>query len=103
MAAGCATLDHIRDSDYLERMVRVGTVLRNRLQQQAASHGYTLRQTGPVQMPQILFEEDPDFRRGFCWTAEAVKPREPSAHLPSGDRSKLVRSAILTGVEPSRR
>ena len=73
MAAGCATLDHIRDSDYLERMVRVGTVLRNRLQQQAASHGYTLRQTGPVQMPQILFEEDPDFRRGFCWTAEAVK------------------------------
>lgn len=73
MAAGCATLAHVRDSDYLERIERTGTALRNGLQQQAASHGYVLRQTGPVQMPQILFEDDPDFRRGFCWTGEAVK------------------------------
>jgi glutamate-1-semialdehyde 2,1-aminomutase len=73
MAAACATLAEIRDSDYLERIERIGTALRHGLQQQAASHGYVLRQTGPVQMPQILFEDDPDFRRGFCWTAEAVK------------------------------
>lgn len=73
MAAACATLDHVRDSDYLEHIEQIGLALRNGLQQQAASHGYVLRQTGPVQMPQILFEDDPDFRRGFCWTAEAVK------------------------------
>lgn len=73
MAAAVATLNEIASSDYLERMERVGTALRNGLQQQAAAHSYTLRQTGPVQMPQILFEDDADFRRGYCWTSEVVK------------------------------
>ena len=45
--------------------------LRLALQQQAAAHGFTLRQTGPEQMPQILFEDDPDFRLGFAWGEEA--------------------------------
>jgi glutamate-1-semialdehyde 2,1-aminomutase len=73
MAAGVETLRHIRESDYLERTIEVGQRLRDGLQQQGASHGFTLKQTGPVQMPQILFEEDPDFRIGFAWTAEAVQ------------------------------
>jgi glutamate-1-semialdehyde 2,1-aminomutase len=73
MAAGIETLKHIRESDYLERTIEVGRRLREGLQQQAASHGFTLKQTGPVQMPQILFEDDPDFRLGFAWTSEAMK------------------------------
>ena len=73
MAAAVATLSEIASSDYLEHIQRVGASLRSGLQQQAAAHGYVLKQTGPVQMPQVLFEDDPDFRRGFCWTAEAVK------------------------------
>ena len=39
----------------------------------AAAHGFSLRQTGPAQMPQILFEDDPDHRVGYAWTAEALR------------------------------
>jgi glutamate-1-semialdehyde 2,1-aminomutase len=73
MVAAIETLRQIRESDYLERTVAAGRRLREGLQQQAACHGFTLRQTGPVQMPQILFEDDPDFRLGYAWTAEALK------------------------------
>jgi glutamate-1-semialdehyde 2,1-aminomutase len=50
----------------------MGRRLREGLQQQAAAHGFTLRQTGPVQMPQILFEDDRDFRIGFGFAQEAI-------------------------------
>ena len=73
MAAGVATLSEIASSDYLEHITHIGTMLRNGLQQQGSAYGFTLKQTGPVQMPQILFEDDADFRLGFCWTAEAVR------------------------------
>ncbi|HVI33609.1 aminotransferase class III-fold pyridoxal phosphate-dependent enzyme [Phenylobacterium sp.] len=73
MAAAIETLRQIRDTDYLERTIASGRRLREGLQQQAASHGFTLRQTGPAQMPQILFEDDPDFRIGYAWAAEALK------------------------------
>ncbi|KAE8753647.1 aminotransferase class III-fold pyridoxal phosphate-dependent enzyme [Paraburkholderia madseniana] len=72
MAAGIATLQLIRDTDYLERLKRAGQKLRDGLDEQARSHGFELRQTGPVQMPQILFEDDPDFRIGYAWAAECV-------------------------------
>lgn len=73
MAAALKTLELIRTSDYLERTERTGQRLRQALQQQAAAHGFTLRQSGPAQMPQIFFEDDPDFRKGFAWTREAVQ------------------------------
>ena len=73
MAAAIETLRHIRESDYLERTVACGQRLRDGLHQLAASHGFTLKQTGPVQMPQIFFEDDSDFRVGYAWAAEALK------------------------------
>jgi len=73
MAAAIETLRHIRESDYMEKMIDAGRRLRDGLQQQAASHGFTLKQTGPVQMPQILFEDDPDFRFGYHWCAETLQ------------------------------
>lgn len=73
MAAAIETLRHIRQSDYLEHTITCGQRLRDGLQQQAASHGFTLKQTGPVQMPQIFFDDDPDFRVGYAWTTEALK------------------------------
>ncbi|RKK06246.1 aminotransferase class III-fold pyridoxal phosphate-dependent enzyme [Pseudoroseomonas wenyumeiae] len=72
MAAGVATMRKIRETDYLEHTIAMGQALRDGLQQQAAAHGFTLRQTGPAQMPQILFEEDPDFRLGYAWVVEAL-------------------------------
>ncbi|HET6473671.1 MAG TPA: aminotransferase class III-fold pyridoxal phosphate-dependent enzyme [Pseudomonadales bacterium] len=73
MAAAIAALKTIRESDYLERMVAAGQRLRDGLQEQAQRHGFGLRQSGPVQMPQILFDDDPDFRIGFAWVTEALK------------------------------
>ncbi len=73
MAAAVETLRQIRTTDYLERIVEVGTRLRAGLAQQSRQHGFVLRQTGPVQMPQILFEDDPDLRIGYAWTGECMK------------------------------
>lgn len=72
MAAALATLREVRGSDYLERTVSLGERLRAGLDERARSCGFGLRQSGPVQMPLFLFEEDPDFRLGFCWSGEMV-------------------------------
>jgi glutamate-1-semialdehyde 2,1-aminomutase len=72
MAAAIETLRIIRESDYLEHMVRLGDRLRSGLDAAATKHGFTLRQTGPVQMPQIIFADDPDFRVGYGWAEEML-------------------------------
>ncbi|MFM9937400.1 MAG: aminotransferase class III-fold pyridoxal phosphate-dependent enzyme [Novosphingobium sp.] len=79
MAAGVETLKILRESDYLEKSVRLGTLWRDGLDSVAREHGFVLRQTGPVQMPQILFEDDPDFRVGFAW-GEAMLKRGVYVH-----------------------
>jgi glutamate-1-semialdehyde 2,1-aminomutase len=73
MAAGVATLRELRDGDYLERITHTGQLLRDGLAAQAAAHGFSLRQSGPVQMPQILFEDDPDMRLGYAWTSSTIR------------------------------
>ncbi len=73
MAAAIATLKHIRESDYLERIIESGQRFRDGVQEQANRHGFSVRQTGPVQMPQILFDDDPEVRVGLAWTTEALK------------------------------
>lgn len=73
MAAAVATLKIVRETDYLERMISNAEQLRSGIAAQANAHGFGLRQTGPAQMPQILFEEDPDMRVGYFWAAAAVR------------------------------
>ncbi|MDX2238383.1 MAG: aminotransferase class III-fold pyridoxal phosphate-dependent enzyme [Hyphomonadaceae bacterium] len=72
MAAALATLRMIRETDYLERLETLGGRLRDGIAAQAARHGVPVRQTGPVQMPQILLGDDPDFRKGFHWARVAL-------------------------------
>lgn len=79
MAAALATLEILRTSDYLERIVALGERLRHGLDAAAARHGFALRQTGPVQMPQVLFADDPDLRVGFAF-AEAMLARGVYVH-----------------------
>lgn len=64
MAAAIETLRLIRETPYLEEMVRQGAMLRTGWDRAARKHGFSIRQTGPVQMPQLLFDDDPDFRIG---------------------------------------
>jgi glutamate-1-semialdehyde 2,1-aminomutase len=72
MAAAIETLRIIRETDYIEHTVALGERLRAGLDAAAAKHGFALRQTGPVQMPQIMFEGDPDFRVGYGWAEEML-------------------------------
>jgi glutamate-1-semialdehyde 2,1-aminomutase len=73
MAAGLATLELVNGTDYLEKIEGLGVRLRDGLATRAAAAGFSLRQTGPAQMPLFLFDEDPDMRMGFCWSSEMLK------------------------------
>lgn len=72
MAAAIETLRIIRDSDYLERMIRIGDRLREGLAAAAQRNGFGFRQTGPSQMPIMLFDDDSDLRVGFAWAEEML-------------------------------
>ena len=73
MAAAKATLTELRETDALARIERAGTRLRNGLAAQADAHGFTINQTGPVQMPLLTFAGDADFTTGLRWAREAVR------------------------------
>jgi glutamate-1-semialdehyde 2,1-aminomutase len=73
MAAALVTLRLLAQTDYLERIERLGGKLRSGLDERASASGFRLRQTGPVQMPLFLFDEDPDLRFGFFWSSEMLK------------------------------
>ncbi len=73
MAAAIATLETLRDTDAIGKMRSAGQLLRDGLDTQAASHGFSLCQTGPVQMPMVRFEDDPDRHKGNRFCTEAVR------------------------------
>lgn len=56
MAASLKTLQILRESDYLEHILGLGERLRDGLADVATRHGLPLSQTGPVQMPLIMFD-----------------------------------------------
>ena len=72
MAAALATMDVSDSSGLVQQLECVGARFRQGIAAQAASHGVPLRQSGPVQMPLILFDNDPAFEKGFHFTAQAL-------------------------------
>ena len=73
MAAALRTLELVAGTDYLERTERLGQRLRDGLHARAGAAGFSLRQSGPVQMPLFLFDDDPDMRRGFRWSSAMLE------------------------------
>ena len=73
MAAGIATITALGDEDGLGSMERAGQRLRDGLYAQAASHGLTIRQTGPVTMPLLTFAADTDFQRSNLFSGRAAQ------------------------------
>lgn len=71
MAAAIATINTLRDTDAIARMTQAGDRLRSGLDAAAKKHGLSLRQTGPVSMPMVLFEGDAEFKlaNAFCSAA----------------------------------
>lgn len=72
MAAANETIRVHREEGAIERMEDAGLLLRHGLESQAASHGVAIRQTGPVQMPALGFEDDPDFGKAGLFAATAL-------------------------------
>ncbi|PWJ90793.1 MULTISPECIES: aminotransferase class III-fold pyridoxal phosphate-dependent enzyme [Mesorhizobium] len=71
MAAAIATINTLRDTDAIARMTQAGDRLRSGLDAAAKKHGLSLRQTGPVSMPMVLFDDDAEFKlaNAFCSAA----------------------------------
>jgi glutamate-1-semialdehyde 2,1-aminomutase len=71
MAAAIATIITLRDTDAIARMTEAGNRLRSGLDAAAKKHGLSLRQTGPVSMPMVLFDDDTEFKlaNAFCSAA----------------------------------
>lgn len=73
MAAAVATLQELRRLDGPAYMRAMGQRLRDGLAERAAHHGIGIDQSGPVQMPTLLFADDPEWKRGFAFCAEALR------------------------------
>jgi glutamate-1-semialdehyde 2,1-aminomutase len=73
MAAAIATLDELERIDGPRVMRDLGQRFRDGIAKQAAEAGVGVRQSGPPQMPTILFENDSDFATGERFSAEALK------------------------------
>lgn len=105
MAAALATLDVLEREDGPTRMARAGQRLRDGLAAQARRHGLGLRQSGPPQMPLLLFDDDPAFERGtlFCEVAlrhgAYLHPRH-TMFLSLAHRDEDI-DAVLAATEPA--
>jgi glutamate-1-semialdehyde 2,1-aminomutase len=73
MAAAVATLTTLRDTGAVAHMAAMGARLRAGLDERSRSRGLRLRQTGPAQMPMVLFEDDADFRKGVAFCSAALR------------------------------
>jgi glutamate-1-semialdehyde 2,1-aminomutase len=72
MAAALECLAVADELDLPTRLEAVGRQLRDGLDELAGGYGFTLRQTGPPQMPQILFDGDDDFAKGTFFAEDAL-------------------------------
>jgi glutamate-1-semialdehyde 2,1-aminomutase len=73
MAAALATLRKLDAVDAISHMTAMGSRLRQGLQAQADARGVAIRQSGPPQLPLLLFDDDPEHAKGFAFCAEALK------------------------------
>jgi glutamate-1-semialdehyde 2,1-aminomutase len=68
-----ATLDEMREQQTIAHLVAMGQRLRDGLERLSQQAGFALRQTGPVQMPMVLFENDADYAKGRTFCAAALR------------------------------
>jgi len=72
MAASLATIRTLLRDDGIGHMTRMGTRLREGLAILSDQYGIPVRQTGPVQMPAVMFADDPGYRKGFAFCSAAI-------------------------------
>lgn len=73
MAAALATQRAMREGNVVAHLVTMGQRLRDGLDHLARQAGVGLRQTGPVQMPTVMFDDDADGTKGRTFCAAALR------------------------------
>ncbi|MBR1123501.1 aminotransferase class III-fold pyridoxal phosphate-dependent enzyme [Bradyrhizobium lablabi] len=73
MAAARATLRIARETDVPAYIRAMGLRLREGLASLADRHGIAIRQSGPPQMPLMLFDDDPEVRKGRAFCSAALR------------------------------
>ncbi len=118
MAAAVETVSRLKQSGAIAHMAAMGQRLRDGLDAASRRHGYRLRQTGPVQMPMVLFDGDKDLALGNAFCAAALRhgvyfhPRHNmflcAAHTPTDidlaleAADRAFADIAAQGVEPGR-
>jgi glutamate-1-semialdehyde 2,1-aminomutase len=54
-------------------MEKMGAMLREGFASLSKTYDIAVRQTGPVQMPMVLFNDDVDARKGFAFCSATIK------------------------------
>ncbi len=72
MAAAIATLDVLEEADAPTRLAALGQRFRDGLYEQAQRQGFGIIQSGPPQMPTVMFEDDEDLKTGFAFCSNAL-------------------------------
>lgn len=73
MAASLETLAILEEQDAPRVLELRGQQFRDGLYEQAQRHGHSLLQSGPPQMPTVMFEDDTGFTKGFAFCQAALK------------------------------
>jgi glutamate-1-semialdehyde 2,1-aminomutase len=73
MAAAIANIGLLRSFDSVGHLADVGTLLRDGLQAQAESYGFSVIQSGPPAMPYLRFETDEHFELAGPFSDAAVR------------------------------
>lgn len=73
MAAAVATQRALSASAGIEHLTAMGQRLRDGLDRLARRAGVGLCQTGPVQMPMVLFDDDADNAKGRAFCSAALQ------------------------------
>lgn len=72
MAASVATLRIVKRDDVPSRLGHLGQLLRDGLETRSRQFGVSIRQSGPVQMPTVLFDDDDQFVKGSAFCSAAL-------------------------------
>lgn len=73
MAAAIETLDVLSELNGPRLMGHLGQQLRDGLYEQAQRHGHGIIQSGPPQMPTLMFEDDLKAEKGMAFCGLAIK------------------------------
>jgi glutamate-1-semialdehyde 2,1-aminomutase len=72
-AAGVATINALKRDDGIGHMVAMGERFRAGMAALSSKHGIGIRQSGPVQMPLVLFEDDAELKKANAFCSAALR------------------------------